>query len=191
MKLIQTKKRNIDKTKCCAITGSGKQCKRSPVKGGLCYQHYELNKKVQKHVTSYPGGLLQEVPNTPESLDGHAADRWRQCCQALLEHNQLKGVYLVDLLDMILAEQEYQTLMEEIGNLAGHEYLNTYTTEAGDSGNQINGLWVARRDLEKKIDNYRKNYWMLPDGHVKLIKAAEILPKSKGRQSRMQKVKDW
>jgi|SRR5690625_2987580 len=188
MKLIKTKSRNRDKNRCSALAATGKQCKRSAEKDGLCYQHYEINKKVQKHVSSYPGGILQQVPDTPENLSGHAANRWRQCCEALLSHNQLKGIYLTDILDMILAEEEYQHLLEEIETQG---YLNVYTTETGELGNQINGVWVARRDLEKKIDNYRKNYWMLPDGHVKLLKTAEMIPgkKSQGRQP--SKVKNW
>lgn len=156
MKLIKSKKGNVDKSRCRALTGSGKQCSRKNIhKDGLCKQHWKIHQDSVKEIAKYPGGTLTEIPNAPSCLEGTGADRWRQYCELLLEYGELKGAYLEDICILCLAEEMRRDVMDDIQ--AGGKY-NEY-----ESGSNINGPMVALQKLDNLVSDKRAKYWIIPN----------------------------
>lgn len=191
MKLIKQSKRKKDLDRCFAVTKSGKRCKRKKFKHDLCKQHHDLQKKVTKELTDYPGGVLRELPEAPISLEGENAARWRQLCEMLYEYGQLRGGYLKMIHHIVLLEELLDDVMEGIEKENVKDYLNEYTTDSGDPGNNINGLWVIKRDTEKELENLRRTLWLTPAGLINLAKGKDIIVKSNKTATGVRKMKSW
>lgn len=191
MKLIKQSSKT-DTDRCHAVTNSGKRCKRKSVEGkDLCKQHAQLQEQLEKHLYSYSGNILDEIPSPPSTLENEYADRWTQLCEMLHEFGQLRGGYLKDIYHMIMLEMLLDDIMEGIRNGNHKDYLNEYVTESGHLNNNINGLWVLKRDTEKELTETKKRFWMDPDGLTKLVKGKSLLSKESSASPSLRKVKSW
>lgn len=191
MKLIKQSKKKAGDNQCCAITKSGKRCKRKIFDGDLCRQHYEMKQSITRKLSEYPGGVLDELPDPPVNLLGDYNKRWKQVCEMLFEFDQLRGGYLKEIQHMILLEMLLDDIMEALKDGNMKDYLNEYTTESGHPGNNINGLWVIKRDTEKELADIKKRLWLTPNGLIHLAKGKDLLAKTKTESASLRKVKSW
>jgi len=191
MKLIKQSKKKAGDDRCCAVTKSGKRCKRKIFDGELCRQHHEMKQSITRHLSEYPGGVLKELPDAPINLVGEYKKRWKQICEMLFEFSQLRGGYLKEIQHMILLEMLLDDIMEAVKNGKMKDYLNEYKTESGHAGNNINGLWVIKRDTEKELSDIRKRLWLTPAGLVHLMKGKELIAKTTKESAGLRKVKSW
>lgn len=191
MKLVKETRYTKNLNQCKAVTKSGKRCKRKKHQDDLCKQHFALQESFEKELAQYPGGILEEVPPAPSSLEGTWRDRWVQVCESLHSYNQLRGIYLKEIYHLIQLEMLLDDIMRGVQNRPLDDYLNQYITETGQPGNNINGLWVLKRDTEKELADIRRRLFLTPDGVPKLIKNQDIILKVLQKNTPIRKVKSW
>jgi len=174
---------------CCALTKSGGRCKRKSVKEGLCKQHYEIKKSIVKHFSDYPGGQLEQVPDTPPTLTGHSANRWRQICEHLISLKLLYGSMLYSILSLINCEEIVHDLSKPIRDGNVDKFLNTYVSESGHAGNQVNGEWSILTQFKRETEKYRKELGLDVQITAKLMEKTGNLTKQNDQPSTLRPVK--